>query len=81
MIWLLRNVIGVNSGAGLAAIIMMCIMPGNIRMLPPATFVGALAAALAIYTLSRIDGSSSNVTIVFGRSSFKRTLKLLHLQL
>jgi iron complex transport system permease protein len=71
------NVIGVNSGAGLAAIIMMCIMPGNIRMLPPATFMGALAAALAIYTLSRIDGSSSNVTIVLAGVALSALLKAL----
>ncbi len=58
------NIIGVNSGAGLAAVIVMCLIPGNIRMLPPAAFLGALLAALIIYGLSRRDGFSSNVTIV-----------------
>lgn len=58
------NIIGVNSGAGLAAVIMMCFMPGSIKMLPPATFLGALSTALIIYTLSKRNGNSSNVTIV-----------------
>lgn len=58
------NIIGVNSGAGLAAVTIMCLFPGNIKMLPPAAFLGALLAGLIIYGLSRQEGASSNVTII-----------------
>lgn len=58
------NIIGANSGAGLAAVTVMCLFPGNIRMLPPAAFLGALLAGLIIYGLSRQEGSSSSVTLI-----------------
>lgn len=58
------NVIGVNSGAGLAAVIVMCILPGRIQLLPPAAFLGALLAGLIIYALSRREGTSSTITII-----------------
>lgn len=67
---LLRNplaspkIIGVNAGAGLAAVIIMTIMPGQIRMIPPAAFAGALLSSLIIYVLSRREGSSSTITII-----------------
>ena len=58
------NVIGANSGAGLAAVIIMCLLPGKIQLLPPAAFLGALLAGLIIYALSRREGSSSTTTII-----------------
>ncbi len=79
------NVIGVNSGAGLAAVMVMCLLPGNIKMLPPAAFGGALLAGLIIYGLSRQEGSSSNVTIILAGvalgallSAFTSALLVLH---
>lgn len=67
---LLRNplaspkIIGVNAGAGLAAIIIMTLMPGQISMIPPAAFLGALISSLIIYALSRNEGNSSTITII-----------------
>ncbi len=58
------NIIGVNSGAGLAAVIIMCNHPGNIRLLPPGAFAGALVATLLIYLLSRREGTSSALTLI-----------------
>ncbi len=79
------NIIGANSGAGLAAVIVMCLFPGNINMLPPAAFLGALLAGLIIYALSRRDGNSSNVTIILAGvalgalfSAFTSAIMILH---
>ena len=58
------NIIGVNSGAGLAAVIVMSLMPGNIKMLPSAAFLGALLAGLIIYSLARREGRSTGITII-----------------
>lgn len=59
------NIIGVNAGAGLAAVVIMTILPGKIAYLPPASFAGALAACLIIYGLSmRSSGRSSTAHIV-----------------
>ncbi|HZJ76389.1 MAG TPA: iron chelate uptake ABC transporter family permease subunit [Oscillospiraceae bacterium] len=58
------NIIGANSGAGLAAVIVMCLMPNNMRTLPSAAFLGALLAGLVIYALARREGRSSGITIV-----------------
>jgi iron complex transport system permease protein len=59
------NIIGVNAGAGLAAVVIMTIVPGKIAYLPPASFAGALAACLIIYGLSlRSSGHSSTAHIV-----------------
>lgn len=71
------NIIGVNSGAGLAAVIMMCFIPGSIKMLPPATFLGALATALLIYAISKHNGNSSNVTIVLAGVALNALLHAL----
>ncbi|HZK43864.1 MAG TPA: iron ABC transporter permease [Syntrophomonadaceae bacterium] len=79
------NIIGANSGAGLGAVIVMCIFPGNINMLPPAAFLGALLAGLIIYGLSKRDGTSSNVTIILAGvalgalfSAFTSAIMILH---
>ena len=79
------NIIGANSGAGLAAVTVMCILPGNIKMLPPAAFLGALLAGMIIYTLSRREGSSSNVTIILAGvalsalfTAFTSAIMILH---
>lgn len=79
------NIIGANSGAGLAAVAVMCLFPGNIKLLPPAAFLGALLAGIAIYGLSRQEGSSSSVTIILAGvamgalfSAFTSALMILH---
>ncbi len=58
------NIIGVNTGAGLAAVIFMTIMPAQLHLIPPAAFLGALVASLIVYLLSLRPGSNSTVTII-----------------
>ncbi|SDY74356.1 FecCD family ABC transporter permease [Tindallia californiensis] len=59
------NIIGVNAGAGLAAVVMMVVFPGAIRYLPVASFLGALMAAMVIYLLSmRRETASATVHLV-----------------
>ena len=43
------NVIGVNSGAGLAVLLAASLVPGALWLTPLAAFIGALAAALIIF--------------------------------
>ncbi|HHU76797.1 MAG TPA: iron ABC transporter permease [Firmicutes bacterium] len=79
------NIIGASSGAGLAAVIVMSLMPGNIKMLPSAAFLGALLAGLIIYGLARREGRSSGITIILAGialgallSAFTSALMILH---
>ena len=50
------NIIGVSSGAGLMAFIIMIIFPQYYYLVPAGAFVGALLAALLIYTLAWKNG-------------------------
>ncbi len=79
------NIIGANSGAGLAAVIVMSLLPGNIAVLPTAAFLGALLAGLVIYALARQEGRSSGITIILAGvalgallSAFTSALMILH---
>jgi iron complex transport system permease protein len=58
------NIIGVNSGAGLAAVAIITLLLSSINLVPPAAFVGVMLSSLIIYMLSRRGGSSSVTTIV-----------------
>ena len=58
------QIIGVNAGAGLAAISVMILLPGQIALIPPAAFGGALLATLLVYGLSRSQGNASTVHII-----------------
>ncbi len=59
------NLIGVNSGGGLAAILMMAIFPQFLVFLPMAAFVGALGACLIIYFISVKTGAGRlTITLV-----------------
>lgn len=59
------NIIGVNAGAGLAAVTMMVIAPTLAAHIPLAAFIGALFAALLIYLLSmKQSGAGSTVHLV-----------------
>lgn len=71
------NIIGVNSGAGLAAVIIMCLIPGSFKMLPPVTFIGALLTSLMIYYISRHNGNSSSVTIILAGVALNALLHAL----
>lgn len=50
------NIIGVSSGAGLAAFVIMIIFPQYYFLVPTGAFVGALLATLLIYTLAWKNG-------------------------
>lgn len=59
------NIIGVNSGAGLMAVILMTILPSQLLFLPAASFIGALCSSLLICGISmERTGGSSTVNIV-----------------
>lgn len=59
------NIIGVNSGAGLAAVLMLAVFPSAVAFLPLAAFLGAVVACLSIYTISSRTGAHRmTVTLV-----------------
>ncbi|WJY26250.1 MULTISPECIES: FecCD family ABC transporter permease [Sporosarcina] len=60
------GIIGVSSGAGLAATIIMIIYPAYIMLLPAAAFLGALITALVIYAMSWKGGASPVRIILVG---------------
>jgi len=59
------NIIGVNSGAGLAVSIVVALMPGKIITLPAAAFTGALLACLIIWLIASKTGANRmTITLV-----------------
>ena len=46
------GIIGVTSGAGLAAMVVMILLPAHTGLVPVASFVGALAASALVYSIS-----------------------------
>jgi len=52
------GVIGVNSGAGLCALIVMAFLPAHTLLVPFAAFAGACGAAFIVYLLARLSGAS-----------------------
>lgn len=60
------GIIGVSSGAGLAATSIMIIFPAYIALVPLAAFLGALVTALIIYFLSWKGGTSPVRIILVG---------------
>lgn len=60
------GIIGVSSGGGLAAVVIMILFPAQIVLLPIAAFAGALAAALVIYLLAWKGGASPVRLILAG---------------
>ncbi|PID22014.1 iron ABC transporter permease [Sporosarcina sp. P3] len=60
------GIIGVSSGAGLAATVIMIIYPAYIMFLPLAAFLGALSTAVVIYALSWKGGASPLRIILVG---------------
>lgn len=51
------NIIGVNAGAGLAAIVLIAIFPTAISLLPTFAFLGALGACLLIWLIAVKTGA------------------------
>lgn len=59
------NIIGVNSGAGLAVIGLLTFAPGAGKLLPLAAFLGAFAAALLIAAAAgRLGASRSGIVLI-----------------
>ena len=58
------GVIGITSGAGIMAVLVMVVFPGYILYLPVAAFAGAFAAAMIVYTLSVKKSGTSPTRIV-----------------
>ncbi len=59
------NIIGVNSGAGLGAVLVLTVFPSAVTFLPIAAFGGALLACLLIYALSfKVGADKLTVTLV-----------------
>ncbi len=60
------GIIGVSSGAGLAATVILILFPAYILFLPAAAFLGALITALIIYAMSWKGGTSAIRIILVG---------------
>jgi iron complex transport system permease protein len=60
------DIIGINSGASLAAIAVMILGIGGVGFVPVAAFLGAVVTAAAIYALSWKNGVNMNRLILVG---------------
>ncbi len=60
------SVIGINSGAGLCALIVMAFLPARSGLVPFAAFAGALLAAFGVYLLARLTGASRSTLVLAG---------------
>lgn len=60
------GVIGVNSGAGLCALLCMVVLPGSAELVPAAAFLGACMACFAVYLLARMTGASKSTIVLAG---------------
>jgi len=59
------SIIGVNSGAGLFAIILIAVFPKSYSLLPIASFAGAMLACLVIYFIALTTGADKvTITLV-----------------
>lgn len=78
------NVIGVNAGAGLAALCAAALWPAHPGAVQPAAFAGALAAALLVYGLALGAGVSRTTLVLAGLAvsgmltAGMNTIKLLY---
>ena len=60
------NIIGVNSGAGLATAICCAAAPGAVRLTPIAAFLGALAGVLLVLVISERAGAARITLVLAG---------------
>lgn len=58
--------IGVNAGAGFAALLVMALFPVHTALLPAASFAGALLCTLLIYGVARTTGASRMTIVLAG---------------
>ena len=60
------GIIGVNSGAGLGALLVAAFFPGNLLLTPLAAFLGALFTGFLIYSVSAFAGFSRTTVLLSG---------------
>lgn len=60
------NIIGINAGAGLAALLTMAFFPYAAFLMPAASFIGALGAAMLIYSIAHVSRASRTTLILSG---------------
>lgn len=60
------SVIGVNSGAGLSALLCMVFLPDMVQLVPFAAFAGACLSTFAVYLTARYIGSSKSTIVLAG---------------
>lgn len=60
------NIIGVNSGAGLATALCCAVAPGAVRWTPAAAFLGALAGVLLVLFISERAGAARITLVLAG---------------
>lgn len=60
------NIIGVNAGAGFAALLVMALFPEWIGLVPAASFLGALVCAVLVYGIARSTGMSRMTLVLAG---------------
>ena len=60
------NIIGVNAGAGFAALLVMALFPDRAAAVPIAAFLGALVCALLVYAIARATGASRMTLVLAG---------------
>ena len=60
------NIIGINSGAGLAVLLVSALVPGLLFLQPLAAFVGALITAIIIFIISLGTGASRLTVVLAG---------------
>ena len=60
------NVIGVNSGAGLATALCCALAPGAVRLTPIAAFLGALAGGLLVLLIAERAGAARITLVLAG---------------
>ena len=60
------NIIGVNAGAGMFAIVLSAMFPEMILFTPVAAFAGTLSAALSVYFIAKKTGASRMTIVLAG---------------
>lgn len=60
------NIIGVNSGAGLFAVLIAAFFPLNLHLTTIATFVGAILAVFLVYFIAQKTGASRMTIVLSG---------------
>ncbi len=72
------NIIGVNAGAGVAAVAIMALYPSYIQAIPVAAFVGALITAVFVFLIAGNSRSgSSTIHIVLAGVAISNLLKAI----